>query len=480
MALILEIDHLLGVSFAARGPDSQAPDWPPQPDRVFSALVAAWGARGMRADERVALEWLERQDHPWIAASGFEARPAPISFVPPNDQTTLPAQRRRQPRRFPAALPHDPLARLVWDTEPDGALLGALDALAKDVSYVGHSASLTRCRFSAGEAPAQMRQARYGVYEGRLGELEAGFRVNNRPPPGVYVKDEQSPRAIPASVFSDEWMTFGVVEGGRAIDLRAAPLAAKELIRTIMSGYKAIGRETSIPLVVSGHEADGTPADAPHLAAAPLANQGFEYSDAAVLGFALIPPRGSENLLSDPDFLRALAAVSVEVRIDGDDVVRRGLRLKESALTLASSASAGLASMRPDRYVGSATRWATVTPMVLDEHLKTPSRAAMRGDGEKRQREIEALVAKATTRIGLPEPHRVKADRHSVFKGSISAVSKGPDWTRWRVPKVWASRHLTHAVIEFDEPVKGPVILGAGRHAGFGLCLPLPDEEALS
>ena len=52
MTLVLEIEHLLGVAFAARNQASDVPDWPPQPDRVFSALVASWGARGERIDER--------------------------------------------------------------------------------------------------------------------------------------------------------------------------------------------------------------------------------------------------------------------------------------------------------------------------------------------------------------------------------------------------------------------------------------------
>ena len=57
--LTLEVEYLLGVAFAARGPADDAPDFPPQIDRVFSALVASWAARGERADERAALEWLE-------------------------------------------------------------------------------------------------------------------------------------------------------------------------------------------------------------------------------------------------------------------------------------------------------------------------------------------------------------------------------------------------------------------------------------
>jgi CRISPR-associated protein Csb2 len=33
-------------------------------------------------------------------------------------------------------------------------------------------------------------------------------------------------------------------------------------------------------------------------------------------------------------------------------------------------------------------------------------------------------------------------------------------------------------VIEFAEPVAGPVLLGAGRFVGLGLCLPLREAVA--
>ena len=56
MSLVLEIEYLSGISFAAIGPDSEIPDWPPQPDRIFSALVATWAARGQDSEEAAALE----------------------------------------------------------------------------------------------------------------------------------------------------------------------------------------------------------------------------------------------------------------------------------------------------------------------------------------------------------------------------------------------------------------------------------------
>jgi CRISPR-associated protein Csb2 len=88
MTLVLEIEHLLGVAFSAQDQGSEVPEWPPQPDRVFSALVASWASRGEREDERRALEWLETQNSPEIAATPGYARTAPIVFVPPNDAVT--------------------------------------------------------------------------------------------------------------------------------------------------------------------------------------------------------------------------------------------------------------------------------------------------------------------------------------------------------------------------------------------------------
>ena len=71
MSLVLEIECLTGVYRATQGPASEQPDWPPQPDRVFSALVSAWATRGERRDERAALEWLEAAE----PADGVRERP---------------------------------------------------------------------------------------------------------------------------------------------------------------------------------------------------------------------------------------------------------------------------------------------------------------------------------------------------------------------------------------------------------------------
>jgi CRISPR-associated protein Csb2 len=471
MSLVLEIEHLLGVAFAAQTPASDAPDWPPQPDRVFSALVAAWGGRGETHDERRALEWLERQPAPEIAASDGYPRTAPTVFVPPNDPQTrkiadrsvMPAFRRRQPRRFPAFRPEDPCVRLIWpQSVADDATLAALNALAADTPYLGHSSSLVRCRFRTGDILESMAKSRRWVYPGRLAELGSLYHSGARPSPGEAARAEPTvvPEA-PGSVFSDQWRVLEHVDGEMP-DLRAAAVVAKALHKTVMAGYERIGLGAEIPPAVSGHSMDGAPLGAPHLAFAPMAFFGSQYADGSVHGFALIPPR-DPDLLADPSFHRAMRAImpwSDERSRRELDLVGEGFRV-----VFALSNATARRSLDPTPYLAGGRLWATCTPIVLDRHLKETDNAA-------REAEIETLIRHACANIGLPEPERIIADKHSAVEGAPSAYRSGrsPSWTGWRLPRQIAGRQLTHTVLQFANPVRGPVILGAGRFVGLGLC----------
>ena len=120
-------------------------------------------------------------------------------------------------------------------------------------------------------------------------------------------------------------------------------------------------------------------------------------------------------------------------------------------------------SLSFDAYREPAHTWATVTPMVLDRFPK--------GD---REEAIRDAVMLACERAGLPAPQRdaVYAGKHSAIEGCPPARpgADEPPWTRWRVPRSMAKRPLVHIAIEFCEPVAGPIMLGAGRFNGMGLC----------
>lgn len=522
MALTLEIEFLSGVCFAAIGPDSEAPDWPPQPDRIFSALIATWGAHDEPQAEREALEWLEKQLPPMCVASQADARTTPSVYVPPNDYElprgeltavkwfrdylsqgitppekgghkklwlkawdVMPGERKRsglKERLFPATRPQTPVVRYFWNEEPDEHTLNALDQLARDTAYVGHSASLTRCRFIRSEpATAEIPQEpKRRIYQGRLLELSKSYErfkasadKKDRPRPGAPIAVKQHAPESRRNVFSDRWLILEHV-GGEMPDICAAAIVARGIRTALMSGYGQISAE--IPAAVSGHQADGNPACAPHLAIVSMSFTGFPHADGRVLGFALVPPTGSD-LLEDDTFrkvLRKLAPLN-------DDYGRRVLEVKSAhgaaenqafALKFSPSfeASPGQRSLDPALYTRTARRFATATPIALDRYLKK--------QGEARIEEISEQVARACERIGLPRPASVFPDKHSAVQGAVSAYPSGrsPAWLNWRLPDSLAGRQLTHAVIEFAKPVEGPVLLGAGRFVGMGLCRPLGRE----
>ena len=212
----VEVNFLTGRFVAASHHDRGLAEWPPHPGRLFSALVATW-ADSDHPDqaERNALEWLETQEPPSIAASRAEPRRVVTHFVPVNDATVvsassyrkraqkiddleqdlvearradgvaarrrvrtletglrkarnvtnlvsgtaktgidlLPESRIRQARQYPSVTPTEPRVTYVWENVPTGLTGDVLDCLLSRITRLGHSSSLVSCRLSA-EAPA--------------------------------------------------------------------------------------------------------------------------------------------------------------------------------------------------------------------------------------------------------------------------------------------------------------------------------------
>ena len=86
----IEVNFLTGRFVATCHNDRRQPEWPPHPARLYSALVAAWAdADEPNRSERAALEWLESQAPPGIAASGAVPRKVVSHFVPVNDASVV-------------------------------------------------------------------------------------------------------------------------------------------------------------------------------------------------------------------------------------------------------------------------------------------------------------------------------------------------------------------------------------------------------
>jgi CRISPR-associated protein Csb2 len=492
--LTLELELLTG-AYRAALPDGSGAEWPPHPERVFSALVQAWGDGGQDDREREALEWLEALSPPAIEASArvgadgrarVASRDAPVVFVPPNDPRgdqieVLPAGRRRQQRSFEASIPERALVRMQWGARPEPDVVRALGAIAHRVASVGHSSSLARLSFHVGEAQLDPESTwsprEYGeeplraTYRDRLSDLRRwysteGGKALERPrslcsmryaPPGAPEDTE-----VPESSFGgpNDWIVFedAAAHPGGPKPFRPDLLGLAHVARRLRDALMANGPQPPSE-ILCGHEASGRPSQRPHVAFVPLANVGWPHADGELLGMAVVLPRGL-----DPEERRALlSAIGAAL---GKSEWRLALVFGKGTWLLQRSPSPERASLRAERWCGVSRVWASATPVLLDRFPEHDDPI-----------EEARILASACRNVGLPEPKRIEIHKHSAVKAAPSAYpargSKSvPDWSFPASSSV-RSRPRRHVVLEFERPVRGPVILSAGRYSGFGLCLPL-------
>ena len=488
--LALEIEWLTDVCRAARQPSDDRPDWPIQSDRVFAALVASWGASGCTPEGRAALEWLESAEVEEMAIASANPRTVVTSYVPPNDQlvrkkdpTSYP-ERDRQPRSFPSVvLPREAdrtHLRYVWSQTPDPEVFDALQSLARLTSHVGHSASLVRLEFlrTLPDRPGLERVAPESApYNGMLDELErlharhlAGDSGARRRRADARIRAADPETKDSASSFGSEWFRFAHA-GGPLPDLRSAAVIGRIFRNAIMSRYP-----DPIPEWLSGHDADGRPSPDPHLAVVPLADLGWKHSDGHLMGMGLVLPRSLEarwQAAESPQVHeeRSRFHAAVASLIDGDGHLLLSQK-GEPVWRLQDATGDPRSSMSAERYLRTSKRWITATPILLDRHLKKK--------GARRVEEAESIVSLACEQAGLPVPSRVRVEKHAGVQGAPSAWPPGgaPEWLQWSRPGWAGGRAFYYAVIDFPIEVPGPVLLGAGRFLGLGLCLPSGEVHA--
>jgi CRISPR-associated protein Csb2 len=119
-----------------------------------------------------------------------------------------------------------------------------------------------------------------------------------------------------------------------------------------------------------------------------------------------------------------------------------------------------------------------VTPIALDR-FPGQLRATSQQARERAEAEAEASIARACALAGLPPDPAVILRLDAPLTGLPAApAGRGGSRGGWyRQFPGYATgngtpRICVHAEIEFSEPVRGPVLIGAGRYFGYGLCLP--------
>jgi CRISPR-associated protein Csb2 len=442
--LALEIEFLTGRYRATHFRERDATEWPPHPSRVFSALVAAHYEAALGRETREALLWLEQQPAPEIAASDAVEREVALHYVPVNDNSLPQEFRNRQPRAFPTVWPSSPVVHLLWpQAKPSAPIRAALDELAAFTTYIGHSSSLVRLSFrdeaevnptfrpdSRGELNLRVPKA------GRLSHLDQRWKRGQPVDAGTFERyGAINPKVeLPTATSAfDEMLIVRCAEGS------AVPLSATIHLTSILRDAMLEKGGADAPAIFHGH------GDAPHAAYVPLPFIGHKHADGHVLGLAAVLPRE----LSRPDRRAFVAAFGELVQLT---LGNYGVWKVEAV-----AQPSGTQTLNPDTWMRAEKTWATVTPIVFDHFPR-----------DREGRRAAEIIADSCVRAGLPVPAHVDLSNHSKFIGV-------PPVREFRIRRRESDppRPATHAVLHFDRPVHGPVLIGAGRFFGLGLCRPV-------
>jgi len=100
----------------------------------------------------------------------------------------------------------------------------------------------------------------------------------------------------------------------------------------------------------------------------------------------------------------------------------------------------------------------------LDRHPKAR-------DPAEYQRQVAEIIATGCGAIGLPWPREVIVTHVAVHPG----VPPAHVFSRLK-RKDGSDRCHAHAMLVFNEPVVGPMLIGAGRYRGYGVCRAVTPE----
>lgn len=472
-------------------------EWPPSPARLFQALLAG-AARGdaVPAEALAALDWLERQPAPVIAAPHAVAGQRIALYVPNNDADALPdptevgsiRTRKLVEPRLPAhgtlhyAWPMresdiDHAVALVRTAESlyqlgrgvdmawaQGAVLATteLDALLQRYAGTVHHPTVEGTRVLPCPAPGSLQSLRIRHAAPRLRTEGSGRRARD-----VFT-NAPKPRFV--GVAYDAVVHRRVYElrdPGDDTRLRAVPAEDAVGLVTRLRDAAALRLRDAIPdqtdaieRALIGRKADGSDDLRPQQRVRILAlpSIGHEHADPSVRRIVVEVPSGAP--LAAPDVwwafsgLQPVDAATGEIDID---------------TILVAAADDRMLS----HYLRDSTRWHTVTPAALPARRRRIDPTRIRDEakpGTERANEESAArraVVDALRHAGITaKPASIDVQREPWLR-------RGPRAEACAQPPRFAKERLWHVAISFERTVSGPVVIGDGRFLGLGLMAPV-------
>lgn len=442
-----------------------AVEWPPSPWRIIRALYSTGRTDTRLLELRAALDG---------ALQALIDAPPPVFELPPS----LAAHTRHYMPQLAYSALHtaatskvldgflaiDPAAELKvwWDTSLTADAADALAATARSLGYLGRSESVCSARMVSGAGPdrASARPA------ASMDVIESGWDLTDllcpqrgRPldtatvsvtdmrksrlllPEGTErltyaVLREDPTRAPTQAALADRPPTLALfrLRGADRPALTEAVAIGQLLRSALQHAYGAGNRSTASP-TFSGRSGD-TPREDQHRHAHYISIPSPHHGRVDQL--LVWAPEGF-----GPAEVAALARV--------DHISIHGIPKRLPVALAALSNETGLLL---DEVLGPARIWRSATPFGLVRHPKV-RRGQMRDSPEDQVRRELSLR-------GLPEPSAVRLERGS--------------WHRFRSAKAGQSRLQRASVfgvkLEFEEPIPGPIAIGAFCHFGLGMFTP--------
>ncbi len=449
-------------------------EWPPSPARLFGALVAADGTgERCRVTDGTELEWLERLPPPDIHAHAQPwhqvLQPRYVVRHEGSFSSQTKAGRKTidvhqeyvgrvgvQHRSGVRVTPRHPRVVYVWHTSPPERTLSALRRRAARIGYLGAADSPVRVRVST-----QLHESARSE-DAFLPDPDGDLTINVAAPGDLRILDRmyeawcehgadigrahypalrhQAPYRSSSSAALGEtpavvaWLRLDTAISGRRIS------AVTELFKAaVLSKHQDIHGEP--PAVLHGHGFGAKGYEIARYLALP--DVGFPRSRGRIHGLALWLPPDSDPVERERSrdaalAVRRLAGRGVDTTVSAHDDEQRPW------------------AANPKRWIASSQGWATAFPALH----------------ERRGTLDLAEVSRWCRHAGLPAPVAFRALRGPLVPGAVDLAPV--EVNRPGQPGL----PYSHVELRFAEPVRGPVVIGAGRQRGFGLCVPVEGEAA--
>lgn len=468
------------------------PEWPPSPLRLFQALVNAsagrWNQRRELTEAVEALRWLEQLPPPTIIAPHGVAAQSPYRLYVPDNVTdnvakswtrgrsaTIADYRTEKDVR-PIYIEGETtsLQYLFEDCSSNSQHIRALTAAARSMTHLGWGIDMAigNARVLTEEQAANLEGLRWlpspdGSNALRIpigGTIDDLMRKHTaflgrispegfRPVPPLkafqvrrYRRSDQ-PIQRPFRVFElrktdgerfryspKRFIHIAGMVRHLAIEImkRVPPSAVpSDWVETYVAGHRKQGREehsqlSYLPLPSVGHQHADPGVRRVVIAAPPGDGAVLDYVARRLAGHALRPLNGNEFGGEEPPLL---------VPVRNDNVAKF--------------------------YTQPANIWHSFTPIILPGH------------DDHSPGKTKALIERALVQSGIDQPCQFEWSPYSRFRKAFSAhkYDKQNRPTGYIRPDHLATNTAVHLTVRFNDNVKvpGPLVIGAGRHCGFGL-----------